>query len=93
MSQEEEIKGAIVVFPDEILFASPEENRAGQAVAFHSHQLTEFVQTVDPELTRAEAISLAAVIIKDALNHFKEDPELVAQLKQIAEQVRILRKS
>ncbi|MEH2085998.1 hypothetical protein [Nostoc sp.] len=93
MNREEEIKAAIVVLPDEILFASPEESKASQAAAFHSHQLTEFVQTVDPELTRAEAISLTAVIIKDALGHFKEDPELVTQLKQIAEQLRGLRKS
>ena len=91
MNREEEIKAAIVVLPEEILFASPEENNASQAVAFHSHQLTEFVQTVDPELTRAEAISLAALIIKDALEHFKENPELVTQLKQIAKGLRNLR--
>ncbi|MEH1810893.1 MAG: hypothetical protein V7K26_00130 [Nostoc sp.] len=92
MNREEEVKAAIVVLPEEILFASPEENKASQAVAFHSHQLTEFVHTVDPELTRAEAISLTALIIKDALGHFKENPQLVTQLKQITEKVRRLRK-
>lgn len=92
MSREEEIKAAIVVHPERILFASPEENNASEAVAFHLHELTNFVQTVDPKLTRAEAIALTAVIIKDALQHFKEDPELVIQLKQITEQLRSLRK-
>lgn len=88
MNREEEIKAAIVVHPEQILFASPELNNAAEIIAFQSNQLVDFVQTIDPELDQVKATQLAAAIIQGLPAHFKDNPELLSELKQIAKELR-----
>ncbi|MDZ8227539.1 hypothetical protein [Nostoc sp. ChiVER01] len=84
----EEIRAAIVVLPEQILFASPELNHVSEIIAFQTNQLVDFVQTIDPQLTRVEATFLAAALIRGLPAHFNDNLELLAGVKEFAEEIK-----
>jgi len=88
MNPEQQIKAAIVVFPEQIAFASPELNNAGQLIALRANELVNYMQTIDPELNRVEATHLAAAVIQGLPKHFEYNPELLLELKAIAKDIR-----
>ncbi|MEH2145305.1 hypothetical protein [Nostoc sp.] len=88
MSREEEIKAAIVVFPEAIVYASPELNRATELARQRLNQLVDYIQTLDSELERHEAIIMAAAIL-DGLPAFLEgNPDIVTGIKSECQVIR-----
>ncbi|MEH2242347.1 hypothetical protein [Nostoc sp.] len=81
MTTEEEIKGAIVVFPNTLGYASPELNHATEKVCWQMCKFVDYIQTLDPELERHEAIRLAGAILLGLPAFFKSNPELIAEIK------------
>ncbi|MEH2307009.1 hypothetical protein [Nostoc sp.] len=88
MSQEEQIKGAIVVFPEEIVFASPELNRAAELACQKLNEFVNYIQTLDPELERHEATILGAAVLESLPELFRANPVLIAGIKTDCQTIR-----
>ncbi|BBD66343.1 hypothetical protein NIES4072_63880 [Nostoc commune NIES-4072] len=59
-TQEEQIKAAIVIYGDRIAIASPELNSATELACYKLNQFVDYISTLDPELERHEAITMAS---------------------------------
>ncbi|AFY43639.1 hypothetical protein [Nostoc sp. PCC 7107] len=92
MSREEEIKAAIVVTPETILFASPEMNSAAEQASWRLGEFVDFLDALDPKLERHESTLLAAAIIQSLPELINTNPELQAGIKQLAQEIRANRK-
>ncbi|MEH2246392.1 hypothetical protein [Nostoc sp.] len=88
MTTEEEIKAAIVVFPDAIVYASPELNTATDFACHRLHKFVDYIQTLDPELERYEAIILGAAVLDGLPALFEANPEILAGIKSEAKVIR-----
>ena len=87
-NRDEEIKAAIVIKADEIAFASPEMNRAAEHAAYQLHQFVNFVEGLDPELTRTEATFLTASVIEQLPVLFEANPSIIESIKKNAEYIK-----
>ncbi|MEH2467506.1 hypothetical protein [Nostoc sp.] len=92
MTTEQEIQGAIVVFPDTIEYASPELNHATELISWQMCKFVDYIETLDPELERHEAITLAAAIFQGLPALFESNPELIAEIKIDGHRIRAKRK-
>lgn len=83
----EEIR-PILIFPSgEIVSISPELNSASELVARQASELVNYLQTINSNLTRMEATHLAAALLHGLPEHFKNNPELLTELKAIAQEM------
>lgn len=85
MTREEDIKAAIVVMPDEIVFVSPEMNSASDHLGRQMHLFVNFVQALEPKLQRFEATQLAAAFLENLPEMCQGNPEVIDCLKQNAQ--------
>ncbi|MEH2157410.1 hypothetical protein [Nostoc sp.] len=88
MNTEEQIKGAIVVFPNAIGYASPELNHATELACYQLNQFVDYLQTLDPELERHEAILVGAAVLQGLPALFEDNPEVVAGIKSECQTMR-----
>ncbi|WP_375495568.1 hypothetical protein [uncultured Nostoc sp.] len=49
----------------------------------------DYIRTIDPELEPSQAIVLAAFVLADLPNLFKQNPELVDRIKEIATDIKL----
>lgn len=87
-NRDEEIKAAIVIKADEIAFASPEMNRAAEHAAYQLHEFVDFVQTIDTELTRTEAIFLTAEILSNLPLLFGRNRAFIESIRENAKHIK-----
>lgn len=88
MNTEEQIKGAIVVFPDAIGIASPELNNAIEIACEQLNKFVDYLQTLDPELERHEATVLGGAILQALPTWFEDNPDVVAAIKADCQAIR-----
>ncbi|MEH2310033.1 MAG: hypothetical protein V7K35_01050 [Nostoc sp.] len=93
MPTEEEIKAAIVIFPDDTIgYASPELNHGTELACWQMCKFIDYIETLDPELERHEAITLVAAIFQGLPTFFESNPELIAEIKIDCQNIRAKRK-
>ncbi|MBD2516871.1 hypothetical protein H6G93_17970 [Nostoc sp. FACHB-973] len=79
--REEEMKAAVVIFPDAIGYASPELNHAVELACGQLHEFVNYLQRLDPELKRHEATIMAAAILQGLPQLFENNPAIMAAVK------------
>ena len=63
--------------------------RARSLAIYELDQLIKYTRTIDPELEPHQAIVLTAYVLSDLPNLFRQNPELVARLKDIATTIKL----
>ncbi|MEH2089684.1 hypothetical protein [Nostoc sp.] len=63
--------------------------RARGLAIYELEKLFEYVRTIDPELEPDQTIVLAAFVLADLPNLFKQNPELVGRIKEIATDLKL----
>ncbi|MEH2154773.1 hypothetical protein [Nostoc sp.] len=87
-TEEEQIKAAIVVFPEAIGMASPELNNAIEIACEQLNKFVDYLQTLDPELERHEATVLGGAILQGLPMLFEDNPEIIAGIKADCQKIR-----
>ncbi|PHM11642.1 hypothetical protein [Nostoc sp. 'Peltigera malacea cyanobiont' DB3992] len=88
MNTEEQIKGAIVVYPEAIVYASPELNHATELACNQLNKFVDYIQTLDAALERYEAIVVGAAILQSLPIWFEDNPDIVAAIKADCQAIR-----
>ncbi|AVH71580.1 hypothetical protein NLP_2990 [Nostoc sp. 'Lobaria pulmonaria (5183) cyanobiont'] len=88
MNTEEQIKAAIVVFPDAISMASPELNSAIDIACEQLNEFVDYLQTLDPELEHHEAITAASITLNLLPRLFEANPVLADGIRQQCQSIR-----
>ncbi|MCC5620667.1 hypothetical protein [Nostoc sp. CHAB 5715] len=78
---EQQLKAAIVIFEDIIAIVDPEINGATEVACRNLHKFVDYIQTLDPELKRNEAITMAAAMLDGLPSLLETDPDLIAGIK------------
>lgn len=63
--------------------------RARGLVIYELEKFLDYIRTIDPELEPNQAIVLAAFVLSDLPNLFKQNPELVDRIKEIASDIKL----
>lgn len=92
MTREENIKSAIVVFPDEIGYISPETNQAAEDLGQALFLFVDYVESLEPKLERFEVMRLAAAFLRSLTRTYQQNPLLANELKEVAAHLRADRK-
>jgi hypothetical protein len=88
MSTEEQIKAAIVVFPEAIGYASPELNRSTELACNQLNKFVDYIQALDTKLERHEAIIVAAAVLEALPIWFEDNPDIIAAIKTNCQSIR-----
>ncbi|WP_375497065.1 hypothetical protein [uncultured Nostoc sp.] len=78
---EEQIKAAIAACGDLIAIIDPAINGATEVACRNLNKFVDYVQTLDPELKRHEAITMTAAILDGLPSLLETDSELIAGIK------------
>ncbi|WP_445626625.1 hypothetical protein [Nostoc sp. DSM 114167] len=62
--------------------------RARSLAVYELEKLFDYIRTVDPELEADQAIVLTAYVLADLPNLFRQNPELVDRIKEIAANIK-----
>ena len=84
----EQIKAAIVIYGDKIAFVEPDLNEATELVCGNLYQFVDYIQVLDPELERHEAIVMTAAILQSLPALLETDSELIAGIKAECQELR-----
>ena len=79
--KEEQTKAAIVIIGDEIAIVDPEINGATEVACRNLNRFVDYIQTLDPELKRHEAIVMTAAILDGLPALLETDSDLIAGIK------------
>ncbi|MHC5757042.1 hypothetical protein [Nostoc sp.] len=63
--------------------------RARNLAIYELEKFFDYIRTIDPELEPNQAIVLAAFVLADLPNLFKQNPELVNRIKEIATNIKL----
>jgi hypothetical protein len=63
--------------------------RARSLAIYELEKFLDYIRTIDPELEPSQAIVLAAFVLSDLPNLFKQNPELVHRIKEIASDIKL----
>ncbi len=63
--------------------------RARSLAIYELEKFLDYIRTIDPELEPSQAIVLAAFVLADLPNLFKQNPELVDRIKEIATDIKL----
>lgn len=77
----------LVITPDDIAFASHEENEAAKALACQMFLFADLIHNALPELYRHEAITLTAAVLQGIWKRALDDPEAMAGLEKAADKI------
>ena len=79
--QKEQRTPAIVICGDLIAIVSPGINEATEVAGRNLNKFVDYIQTLDPELKRHEAIFMTAAILQGLPAWLETDSELIAGIK------------
>ncbi|MEH1771581.1 hypothetical protein [Nostoc sp.] len=63
--------------------------RARNLAIYELEKFFDYIRTIDPQLEPNQAIVLAAFVLADLPNLFKQNPELVDRIKEIATNIKL----
>ncbi|MBD2167113.1 hypothetical protein H6G04_22240 [Calothrix membranacea FACHB-236] len=66
-------------------------NQAKQFAISELYVFTDYLRTVDPELMASEAMTITGYVLYQLPNLFKENPNILADIKEIATKIKLQR--
>ena len=78
----------IVIYGDEIAIVDTETDSATESACRNLHRFVDYIQTLDPELKRHEAIRMASAILDALPNLLETSSDLIAGIKAECQELR-----